>query len=197
MDGEGLGVEEGSVGASPMDGSGPLFTTLLASKLTTHQVTNRNRPNPSPKGAHEGAYAWLTLNYLLGTLDAPRPEDTVAAIDLGGGSVQEAFALPAEEAAAAPAGYVTRLRAGGREYSVYVHRWVRSVNIFLLGWAGRSQRWVGGVVKLSRTQYASHTTNFHITHAHHTRAFHTRTTHDTHHTRAATSATASWPRAPR
>jgi len=74
-------------------------------------------------GAHEGAYAWLTLNYLLNKLGGG-PEATVAAIDLGGGSVQEAFALPATDAASAPAGYVTTLRAGGNSYSVYVHRWV-------------------------------------------------------------------------
>jgi len=80
-------------------------------------------------GAHEGAYAWLTLNYLLGrvgkgagavgTADGP-----VAAIDLGGGSVQEAFALGPIEAAAAPEGYVTRLSAGGATYDVYVHSYL-------------------------------------------------------------------------
>jgi apyrase len=72
-------------------------------------------------GAHEGAFAWLTLNYLLGRLQSG-PTGTVAAIDLGGGSVQEAFALPQPEATAAPAGYVTQLKAGGVTYNVYVHR---------------------------------------------------------------------------
>jgi apyrase len=72
-------------------------------------------------GAHEGAFAWLTLNYLLGKLDKG-PAATVAAIDLGGGSVQEAFALPENEATVAPAGYVTPLKAGGTAFSVYVHR---------------------------------------------------------------------------
>lgn len=72
-------------------------------------------------GAHEGAFAWLTLNYLLNRLDKG-PLGTVAAIDLGGGSVQEAFALPADEATAAPTGYITQLKAGGTAYNVYVHR---------------------------------------------------------------------------
>lgn len=41
----------------------------------------------------------------------------------GGGSVQEAFAMTAEEAKAAPdASYVTQLKGGGRSYSVYVYR---------------------------------------------------------------------------
>lgn len=75
-------------------------------------------------GAHEGAFAWLTLNYLLGKLDKG-PDETVAAIDLGGGSVQEAFALTGAQATAAPAGYITPLKAGGTTFNVYVHRWVR------------------------------------------------------------------------
>lgn len=72
-------------------------------------------------GTDEGAFAWLTLNYLLGHLG--KAEDkTVAAIDLGGGSVQQAFAVKAEDAGKAPPGYITQLSGGGRSYSVYVHR---------------------------------------------------------------------------
>lgn len=49
----------------------------------------------------------------------------MAAIDLGGGSVQEAFALTDAQAKAAPDPlYVTELSGGGRTYSVYVHRQV-------------------------------------------------------------------------
>ena len=47
----------------------------------------------------------------------------MAAIDLGGGSVQQAFALTEAEAEEAPDGYVTTLTGGGRTYYVYVHRY--------------------------------------------------------------------------
>ncbi|GFH11286.1 uncharacterized protein HaLaN_06761, partial [Haematococcus lacustris] len=56
-------------------------------------------------GQDEGAFAWLTLNYLLERL-GKGPSATVSAIDLGGGSVQEAFAMTDEEAKAAPKGYL-------------------------------------------------------------------------------------------
>ncbi|KAL6785712.1 hypothetical protein ACKKBF_B01340 [Auxenochlorella protothecoides x Auxenochlorella symbiontica] len=75
-------------------------------------------------GVNEGAFAWLTLNYLLGRL-GEHEDRTVAAIDLGGGSVQEAFAMTAEEAAGAPhANYTTTLSGGGRRYSVYVYSYL-------------------------------------------------------------------------
>ena len=75
-------------------------------------------------GQAEGAFAWLTLNYLLGKLGAA-PGDTVAAIDLGGGSVQHAYALSTHAAEEAPPGYVRRLSvAGGGKYSVYVHSYL-------------------------------------------------------------------------
>jgi len=74
-------------------------------------------------GQAEGAFAWLTLNYLLGHLGKPA-EATVAAIDLGGGSVQHAYALHARDADGAPPGYVRALAGGGRRYSVYVHSYL-------------------------------------------------------------------------
>ncbi len=80
-------------------------------------------------GADEGAFAWLTLNYLLGHLGEAE-EKTVAAIDLGGGSVQQAFAIKPQDASKAPPGYITQLSGGGRSYSVYVHRWAHTCCIF-------------------------------------------------------------------
>jgi len=70
-------------------------------------------------GAEEGAFQWLTMNYLLGNLAGGIPK-TVATVDLGGGSVQLAYAIPAE-AAAAPDGYTKPLKGGGVSYDVYVH----------------------------------------------------------------------------
>ena len=52
-------------------------------------------------GVDEGAFAWLTLNYLLGKLGKAEAH-TVAAIDLGGGSVQQAYAMVPAEAKQAP-----------------------------------------------------------------------------------------------
>ena len=54
---------------------------------------------------------------------------TIAAIDLGGGSVQQAFAVPVSEAAKAPEGYITQLSGGGRAYNVYVHRCVVDLKV--------------------------------------------------------------------
>lgn len=75
-------------------------------------------------GKDEGAFAWLTLNYLLGKLDSGDVTKTVAAIDLGGGSVQEAFALTDKAAEEAPEEYVVKLRSGGKQLNVYVHSYL-------------------------------------------------------------------------
>ncbi|GLC70971.1 hypothetical protein PLESTF_001056400 [Pleodorina starrii] len=74
-------------------------------------------------GKDEGAFAWLTLNYLLGRLSGS-VSNTVAAIDMGGGSIQEAFALEEADAKAAPKDYVTQLHGGGKVFNVYVHSYL-------------------------------------------------------------------------
>jgi apyrase len=74
-------------------------------------------------GTDEGGFAWLTLNYLLGHLGQSN-SNTVAAIDLGGGSVQMAYAMSAKEAGKAPDGYISNLSGGGQQYHVYVHSYL-------------------------------------------------------------------------
>eukprot|EP01024_Parvocaulis_polyphysoides_P014653 TRINITY_DN1611_c1_g5_i2.p1 TRINITY_DN1611_c1_g5~~TRINITY_DN1611_c1_g5_i2.p1 ORF type:complete len:458 (-),score=70.89 TRINITY_DN1611_c1_g5_i2:184-1557(-) len=73
------------------------------------------------EGQDEGAFAWLTLNYLLGTLGG---SSTVAAIDLGGGSVQQAFSVDDESAQKAPEGYIKIVSYGINKYNVYVHSYL-------------------------------------------------------------------------
>eukprot|EP01023_Acetabularia_acetabulum_P037852 TRINITY_DN3613_c0_g1_i1.p1 TRINITY_DN3613_c0_g1~~TRINITY_DN3613_c0_g1_i1.p1 ORF type:complete len:482 (-),score=89.00 TRINITY_DN3613_c0_g1_i1:410-1855(-) len=72
-------------------------------------------------GSDEGAFAWLTLNYLLGTLGG---SSTVAAIDLGGGSVQQAFSVDDESAQQAPEGYIKTVSYGPNKFNVYVHSYL-------------------------------------------------------------------------
>uniref|UniRef100_F7H2F2 nucleoside diphosphate phosphatase n=1 Tax=Macaca mulatta TaxID=9544 RepID=F7H2F2_MACMU len=73
-------------------------------------------------GTDEGVSAWITVNFLTGSLKTPGGS-SVGMLDLGGGSTQIAF-LPRVEGTlqASPPGYLTALRMFNRTYKLYSYR---------------------------------------------------------------------------
>jgi len=81
------------------------------------------------EGKDEGVYAWITVNFLLDKIGNDQKEDTVAVMDLGGGSTQIVFEpltidhlqYPIPES---DEGYRVELKFGNYNYILYQHSYL-------------------------------------------------------------------------
>ena len=79
-------------------------------------------------GKDEGVYAWITANYLLGTIKSNTPKDTptYAVLDLGGASTQIVFEpmFSSSDQKLEPGEHKYDLKFGGRSHVLYQHSYL-------------------------------------------------------------------------
>ena len=79
-------------------------------------------------GKDEGVYAWITANYLLGTIKANTPKDTptYAVLDLGGASTQIVFepTFSSSDNTLEPGEHKYDLKFGGKTHVLYQHSYL-------------------------------------------------------------------------
>lgn len=80
------------------------------------------------EGRQEGSFMWITVNYLLSNFGKSYPS-TVGVVDLGGGSVQMAYAISEEQSKKAPKpkgsdAYITEMSLNGTNYHLYVYSYL-------------------------------------------------------------------------
>ncbi|XP_074845307.1 ectonucleoside triphosphate diphosphohydrolase 6 [Carettochelys insculpta] len=75
-------------------------------------------------GTDEGISAWITINFLTGSLNVPRKQ-SVGMLDLGGGSTQMTF-LPVSERTlqTSPADHITSFQMFNTTYKLYSHSYL-------------------------------------------------------------------------
>ncbi|KAK4772472.1 hypothetical protein SAY86_014247 [Trapa natans] len=92
---------------SPPRAGVPSFATVSAPSETQNGASRRE---------DEGVYAWVAVNYVLGSLRG-EPQDTTGVIELGGGSLQVAYAM--KDAISVQPSRVIRIF--GTVYNLYTH----------------------------------------------------------------------------
>lgn len=75
------------------------------------------------EGTDEGIYSWFTVNFLLDRFSSHSAKNTVAALDLGGGSTQITFA-PDEENLKDMEKYIHSISAFNHNMSIYTHSYL-------------------------------------------------------------------------
>ncbi|KPA73260.1 ATP diphosphohydrolase [Leptomonas pyrrhocoris] len=96
-------------------------SVLDVANTTIAQSPFRSRGASIISGAQEGVYGWLTVNYLLGSMNSG---DTAVTIDMGGASTQVVFETEKSAGEWLPFNYAHRLRTPRRSIALYQHSYL-------------------------------------------------------------------------